>query len=40
MNRSYRRQRSLRALLFASVIHLCLAIVFMFSFYTPAAEQG
>ena len=33
MNRSYRQQRSLRALLFSGVVHLCLAIVFMFSFY-------
>ncbi len=33
MNRSYRRHRSMRALLFSSVVHLCLAIVFMFSFY-------
>lgn len=33
MNRSYRRHRSMRALLFAGVIHLCLAIIFMFSFY-------
>lgn len=34
MNRSNRKQRSLRALLFSSVVHLCFAIVFMFSFYT------
>lgn len=33
MNRSHRKQRSLRALLFSSVVHLCFAIVFMFSFY-------
>ena len=33
MNRSYRRHRSMRALLFSSVVHLCLAIVFTFSFY-------
>ena len=33
MNRYQKRQRSMRALLFAGVIHLCLAIVFMFSFY-------
>ena len=33
MNRSYRQQRSLRALLFSGVVHLCLAIVFTFSFY-------
>ena len=40
MNRSYRRQRSLRALLFASVIHLCFAITFMFSFYTQQQNRG
>lgn len=40
MNRSYRRQRSLRALLFASVIHLCLAILFMFSFYTQRQNNA
>lgn len=33
MNRSYKRHRSMRALLFSSVVHLCFAIVFMFSFY-------
>ena len=33
MNRTQRRQRSIRALLFAGIVHLCLAIVFMFSFY-------
>lgn len=33
MNRSHRRQRSVRALLFAGIVHLSLAIVFMFSFY-------
>ena len=33
MNRSQRRNRSMRALLFAGVVHLCLAIVFTFSFY-------
>ena len=33
MNRSRRRQRSLRALLFAGIVHLSLAIIFMFSFY-------
>ena len=33
MNRSRRRQRSVRALLFAGIVHLSLAIVFMFSFY-------
>lgn len=33
MNRSYRRHRSMRALLFSGVIHLCLIIVFTFSFY-------
>ena len=40
MNRSYRRHRSMRALLFAGVIHLCLAITFMFSFYTPRQNRG
>ena len=40
MNRSYRRHRSLRALLFAGVVHLCLAITFMFSFYTPRQNRG
>ena len=40
MNRSYRRHRSMRALLFAGVIHLCLAITFMFSFYTPSQNRG
>ena len=34
MNRSYRRQRSGRALLFSGIVHLCFAIIFMFSFYT------
>ena len=34
MNRSRRRQRSVRALLFAGIVHLSFAIVFMFSFYT------
>ncbi len=33
MNRSRRRQRSMRALLFAGIVHLTFAIVFMFSFY-------
>ena len=33
MNRFQRRHRSIRALLFAGVVHLCLAIVFTFSFY-------
>ena len=33
MNRHQKRHRSMRALLFAGVIHLCLAIVFMFAFY-------
>ncbi len=33
MNRSRRRQRSVRALLFAGIVHLSLAIIFMFSFY-------
>jgi hypothetical protein len=33
VNRSYRQQRSMRALLFSGVVHLCLVIVFMFSFY-------
>ena len=33
MNRSRRRQRSVRALLFAGIVHLTLAIIFMFSFY-------
>ena len=33
MNRSHRRQRSVRALLFAGIVHLSFAIVFMFSFY-------
>ena len=33
MNRSRRRQRSLRALLFAGIVHLSFAIIFMFSFY-------
>ena len=40
MNRSYRRHRSMRALLFAGIIHLCLAIAFMFSFYTPRQNRG
>ena len=40
MNRSYRRHRSMRALLFAGIIHLCLAITFMFSFYTPRQNRG
>ena len=33
MNRSRRRQRSVRALLFAGIVHLSFAIIFMFSFY-------
>ncbi len=33
MDRSHNRHRSVRALLFAGIIHLSLAIVFMFSFY-------
>ena len=33
MNRSQRRNRSIRALLFAGVVHLCLVIAFTFSFY-------
>ena len=33
MNRSYRRHRSMRALLFSGVVHLCLVIAFTFSFY-------
>lgn len=33
MNRSQRRNRSIRALLFAGVVHLCLIIIFTFSFY-------
>ena len=33
MNHFQRRNRSIRALLFAGVVHLCLAIVFTFSFY-------
>ena len=40
MNRSYRQHRSMRALLFAGIIHLCLAIAFMFSFYTPRQNRG
>ena len=40
MNRSYRRHRSMRALLFAGIVHLCLAITFMFSFYTPSQNRG
>ena len=40
MNRSYKRQRSMRALLFSSVVHLCLAIVFMFSFYTQRQHNN
>ena len=40
MNRSYRRHRSIRALLFAGIVHLCLAITFMFSFYTPRQNRG
>ena len=40
MNRSYRRHRSMRALLFAGIVHLCLAITFMFSFYTPSQNTG
>ena len=40
MNRSYRRHRSLRALLFAGIVHLCLAITFMFSFYTPSQNRS
>ena len=33
MNRSRRRQRSMRALLFAGIIHISFAIISMFSFY-------
>ena len=33
MNRFRRRQRSVRALLFAGIVHLSFAIIFMFSFY-------
>ena len=40
MNRSYRRQRSIRALLFAGIVHLCLAIIFMFSFYTQRGHNS
>ena len=40
MNRSYKRQRSMRALLFSSVVHLCLAIVFTFSFYTQRQHRN
>lgn len=40
MNRSHRKQRSLRALLFSSVVHLCFAIVFMFSFYAQRHIGG
>ena len=40
MNRFYRRQRSVRALLLAAVIHLCLAITFMFSFYTQRGHNN
>ena len=40
MNRFHRRHRSMRALLFAGIIHLCLAITFMFSFYTPSQNRG
>jgi len=41
MNRSQRRNRSIRALLFAGVIHRCFAIGFMFSVYIqrPAAVE-
>ena len=34
MNRSQSRHRSIRALLFAGIVHLCFAIVFMSAFYT------
>ncbi len=34
MNRYQRQHRSMRALLFAGILHLALAIVFTFSFYT------
>lgn len=34
MIRSKTKQRSLRALLFSCIVHLCLTISFMFSFYT------
>ena len=40
MNRSYRRNRSMRALLFSSIVHLCLAITFMFSFYTQRQNNS
>jgi len=30
----------MRALLFAGIIHLCLAIIFMFAFYTPRQNDG
>ncbi len=43
MNRSYKRQRSARALLFSGIVHLCFAIIFMFSFYTqrqPNSEDA
>ena len=33
MNRSRKRQRAVRALLFAGIVHLSFAIIFMFSFY-------
>lgn len=40
MNRSYRRHRSVRALLFSGILHLGLAIVFMFSFYTQTRNSA
>ncbi len=40
MNRSYKRQRSMRALLFSGVVHLCLVIVFTFSFYTQNQHRN
>ena len=40
MNRSYRRHRFMRALLFSSIVHLCLAITFMFSFYTQRQNNS
>lgn len=40
MDGSYRRQRSVRALLFAGIVHLCLAIVFMSSFYTERQHNS
>ena len=39
MNRSYKRQRSMRALLFSGVVHLCLIIAFTFSFYIQRATE-